>query len=505
MSIKTIVQSENQKNARPPIVVVMGHIDHGKSKILETIRQTKMLEKESGGITQHIGAYVVEHKGKKITFIDTPGHEAFSRLRSRGAKAADIAILVVAADEGVKPQTKEAIEIINTNSLPFAVAINKIDKPEANTERVKQQLADAGVLVESYGGKIPSVETSAKAGTNLDELLEVILLLAELENLKVDSAKPAEGLVLEAHRDPKRGITATLLILGGNLTKKDALVIGRSLETIKIFEDFRGRPIEYAGPSTPVLVAGQNEMPSAGDPFQTFTSREQALVFIKSLPDEEAVGKNQTPISTEERPIFNIVLKTDVMGSKEALEESLKKIESELVGINIIRSEVGDINESDVKMAQATKLVTVVGFKVKIDSSARELAENFNIHIVTGEVIYELLDKVKRKIEELLPPEVKKIELGRVKILKLFKNEGIKQVVGGKVEEGIIKAGAKVDILRLKTPVGKGTLIELQQNKQKTEEVARGLECGMMIESKTEIQEGDVLEIFSEETIKRTL
>ena len=501
---KAAAQQLSSKSTRPPIVVVMGHIDHGKTKILDWCRKTKVVESESGGITQHIGAYEVRHKSKKITFIDTPGHEAFSKLRSRGAKIADIAILVVAAEEGVKPQTKEAIEIIRQNNIPFVVAINKIDKPEANPDKVKQELAQENVLVESYGGSVPSVEISAKMGQNMDGLLEIILLMAELEELRADPQKPAEGIVLEANVDPKRGITSTLLIRDGTFKKNKILAIGRNIESIKILEDFLGQPITEAGPSSPVLVTGLTAVPTVGDTFYSFPDKRQAEEFIASLPPEETQKEIKTASrSNEKKPIFNIIIKTDVIGSKEALEESFKKLEQDWVGINIIRSEIGDINESDVKLALATKLVTIVGFKVKVDSSVREFAKNNNIHIVTGEVIYNIIDEVKEKALEIIPPEVKRIDLGRAKILKIFKKSGSKQIVGGRVEDGAIKKGVAVEIKRNKEIVGRGAILQLQKDKRDAEEVEKGNEFGMMIESNVNIAEGDVIDIFQEEKIKR--
>jgi translation initiation factor IF-2 len=492
---------------RPPIVVVMGHIDHGKTKILDWYRKTKIVEQESGGITQHIGAYEVEHHGKKITFIDTPGHEAFSKMRSRGAKVADLAILVVAADEGLKPQTKEALEIIRQNNLNFVVAINKSDKPEANVERVKQQLAEAEVLVESYGGKIPSVEISAKTGENMEDLLEVLLLLAELEHLETDQQKPGEGVVIEAHLDSRRGITATLLLRAGKLEKGDAIVIGTSAEFIKILQDFLGRPLTQAGPSAPVRVVGLSETPMVGDTFRVFASRTEAEDYAKSIKQavKEPSKLTFTKAGEETKPIFNLIVKADVVGSKEVLEESLKKIESETIGVNIFKSDVGNINESDVKLATATKLVTIVGFKVKVDAPARELAERSNVRMVTGEVIYEVLDEVKRKMREMIPPTINRLDLGKAKILKVFKREGAKQVVGGRVEEGIIRRGAKINIKHFKEIAGSGIIIELQQAKRMVDEAPKGAEFGILAEAKTPIQEGDVLDIFEEQVVKGSI
>ena len=484
----------------------MGHIDHGKTKILDWYRKTKIVESESGGITQHIGAYEVEHNGKQITFIDTPGHEAFSALRSRGAKVADIAILVVAAEEGVKPQTKEAVKIIKENSVPFVVAINKIDKPEANPEKVKSELAEEEVLVESYGGKVPSVEISAKEGTKMDELLEVILLVAELADLRAEPEKLAEGVVVEAHLDPKRGITATFLLTDGSLEKGNFIATSRGPESVKILEDFLGKTRESAGPSSPVRIAGLSNMPAVGDRFQAFKSRDEAINYVSSLPKEEKTAPAKEANAAEEgRPVFNIILKADVIGSKEALEESLRKLASENIAINILRGEAGDINESDVKLAMSTKLVTIIGFKVRTDPMVRQLAESANIHIITGEIIYDLLDAVKKKAVEIIPPHVDRNDIGRAKILKVFKRDGAKQIIGGRVEEGIIKRGVGAEIQRNKDILGKGEILELQQNKQKTDEVGKGLEFGIQLNSKTEVNEGDVLLIFEEEIVKGAL
>ncbi|MBI2640691.1 MAG: translation initiation factor IF-2 [Candidatus Sungbacteria bacterium] len=512
--VRTKIETKNTKlETRPPIVVVMGHIDHGKTKILDWYRKTKVVEEESGGITQHIGAYEITHKGKQITFIDTPGHEAFSKMRSRGARVADIAVLVIAADEGMKPQTKETIEIIRENNLPFVVAINKIDKPEANTERVKQQLAEENVLVESYGGKVPAVEISAKAGVNMDALLEMLLLVAELENLQANPQKPAEGVVVEAHRDPQRGTTATLLIRDGTLVRGNAVVIGRSVDTIKILEDFRGQAIKEAEPSSPVLIAGLGHMPAVGDAFRAFESKKEADEFMASLPEMAAEKKIVSAATDGEQLVFNVILKADVGGSQEALEESLQNLKNEAVDINIIKSGLGAINESDVKMAQATKLVTIVGFKVATDPAAQELAENSNIRIVVGEIIYDVLDRVREKMMEMIPPEIRRTELGRIKILKIFsakggsasggKKDGNRQIIGGRVEEGVIKTGAKGDIKRAKETIGSGDIVELQREKVKTAEVSKGMECGIMFDSGTAVQVGDILEVYEEELTKR--
>lgn len=499
---------------RSPVVVVMGHIDHGKTTILDWFRKSKVAEKESGGITQHIGAYIVEHASahtgekKHITFIDTPGHEAFSRLRSRGARVADIAVLVIAAEEGMKPQTKEALDIIRSTGLPFVVAINKIDKQEANPDRVKQELAKEEVLVESYGGKVPSVEVSGKTGKNMDDLLEVILLMAEIEHLNADPALPAEGVVIEAHRDPRRGTTATLLIRNGSLHSGDYVVIGTSFESVKIFENFAGKTIREAGPSSPVLLAGFKEMPVVGEEFKSFRERKEAerVVEARRAHVEEPQKKSTGGISEEEtRVIFNVVLKADVVGSREALEELIKRFESDALLVNVLRSDTGDINESDVKLALATGRVTVIGFRVGIDASTRLLAEKANTRILTGDVIYQLVDEVKKEIEAFLPPIVVRVDTGKARVIKVFKKDGARHIVGGRVIEGELKKGGSTEVIRMKEVVGRGTVIQVQHNKIDAPSVAAGKEFGALIEYKGTIEEGDILGIFEENVTKRTL
>lgn len=568
MAKKQAKKKEITKSVRPPVVVVMGHIDHGKTKILDYIRKTKVAEKESGGITQHIGAYEIEVRPKdepksreseanrgiprqtprddftdtrKITFIDTPGHEAFSKMRSRGAKAADIAILVVASDEGVKPQTKEAITIIKEAKIPFVVALNKIDKPETEPERVKKELADNEVLVEGWGGQTPVVMVSAKTGQGIDQLLEIILLLADLENLVLDAEKEAEGVFIESHMEPKRGVTATMLLLNGKLERGNYLLIGGSVESIKILENFKREPIQSAIASTPVVVAGLSKMPVVGDEFKTFRNKAEAQDFAAKISkektsiteekNEEESGEEkinpptfshdvkthdlyaQNP-STEARSEniqqgvginFNVILKTDVAGSKEAIEEVLKKMSYPGIATRILKSDVGDINESDVKLALGSKNVTVIGFKVALAPAAEELAKNNIIRIVQGDIIYDVLEKIKQHMEDMLPSEIKKVSLGKAMILAIFKRERNKQIVGGRVEEGNLKKGALIEIKRHGDVAGKGKILQLEQQKVKTESVKSGNEFGMMAESDIQIQEKDEIAAYEEEKVRRRL
>ncbi|MDP3772165.1 MAG: translation initiation factor IF-2 [bacterium] len=504
MPKKGAEQKHNEPEVRrPPVVVVMGHIDHGKTTILDWYRKSRVAAGEAGGITQHVGAYEVEYHGKKLTFIDTPGHEAFSGIRSRGAKVADLAILVVAADEGVKLQTKEAIAIIKKNELPFVVAVNKIDRSDANEERVRSELAAEDVLVEAYGGKVPSVAVSAKDGTHMDDLLELLLLTADLEDLAAHPNQMAEGVVVEAQMDPRRGTGATFLIHDGTLRRGEFMVVGRAIEAARIFENFLGKSINEAGPSAPVQLAGLSVLPSVGERFRTFANRKEAEEFVATLPEEE-VSAGRVVGKKSERPVFHVILKADVVGSREALEEQIKKLEREEVGIEILQSGVGDITETDVKFARATERVTIVGFKVKIDPSVRELAERSHMRVITGTIIYEVLDAVRAVITSMVEPDMVRVDLGRAKILKCFKREGARQVVGGKVEEGVLRNGAQVEIVRNKRVLGgMGVIAELQQNRQHAEEVRQGSEFGVLVDARETIQAGDILVCFVEESTKR--
>ncbi|MDP1629779.1 MAG: translation initiation factor IF-2, partial [bacterium] len=376
---------------RPPIVVVMGHIDHGKTTLLDFIRKTKVTEKESGGITQHIGAYEIEFKGNKITFIDTPGHEAFSKMRSRGAKVADVAILVVAADEGVKEQTKEAIQHIKEATIPFIVAINKIDKPGANPEKLKKELAENEVLVESWGGKIPSAEISAKSGQKIDELLDLILLTAELEELKADPKEPASGIVIESNLDSKRGPIATLIIKNGALKLGDYIAAGRAWGRVKILENDWGKSLKSACFSTPVVCVGFEKTPGVGEEF---FSHHQKKILEDAMAEKIKLTLIETAAKKpEEGKFLKIILKADTLGTLEALADSLGILTYEEVSIQVIKKEVGEINESNVKMAEAVGGI-VVGFRVKTSPAIQNFARERKIDIINSEIIYDLIEKI---------------------------------------------------------------------------------------------------------------
>ncbi len=544
-------QDQKDKDAnfapRPPIVVVLGHVDHGKTSILDKIRQTKVAEKETGGITQHIGAYQVEHKGKRITFLDTPGHEAFSAIRSRGARVADVAVLVVAADEGVKSQTQETIQIIKEAKIPFVVAINKTDKEGANPMRVKQELAENEVMVEGYGGTVPTVELSARTGEGINELLEMILLVAELEELQAPMEVPAKGVVIESHKDSRRGLVATGIVMEGELKVGDWISAGNALGKVKSLENFLGKPIVIATTSQPCAILGWEVAPRVGQEFKAVASREEAEknsltetvlgpvnVFAKEVgtpvPPLEPPSGGQTGQASAggratgqaegevtNKKVANLIVKADVQSSLEAIDQVLKAIHSEEIGYNVVNYGVGAINDADVKNAIAKK-ASIIGFRVSVDESVRQMAEREKISVQTFDIIYGLAEAVRSIMSELLEPEIKRILLGKMKIIAIFKNLGKSQVVGGKVTQGKAVRGAMIDVIRNGALLITGKLGQLQHDKADVAEVAEGLEAGIRFDlpsasiKQTQpigapmlIKEGDVLEIYEEEKIKRSI
>ena len=516
---------------RPPVVVIMGHIDHGKSTLLDYIRKTNVVDKEAGGITQVISAYEVEvpqeepksreneeNRGiprparddftnSKITFLDTPGHEAFSKMRERGAEIADIAILVVSATEGVKPQTIEAWKTIVESKIPCIVAINKIDKPEANIEKTKNELAENEIYLENYGGKIPFVEISAKIGTRVTDLLSLVLLLAEMENLVGDSALDASGFVIEVNLDSKRGIMATLIIKNGSIKKGMTVAVEDTLCSTRIMENFLGKTIDEASFSSPVRIVGFDKMPRVGAPFKTFQKKKEALKYIQELPSTKG---EQTSPKTEEnsKKIIPIIIKADVSGSIEAIEKEIAKIsakggpasggkEESTAEFKIVSKGVGPISESDIKGVSCGVDALVIGFNVKADSSALEIAEKRNITITYFEIIYKMTEWLEKQMEERRP-RVETVEItGRAKIIRAFSRTKERQIVGGKVTEGKINLNSTVKIMRREFEIGRGKIVNLEKSKIKVSGVEEGAEFGMMIESKTEIVAGDVLESFS--------
>ena len=491
-------KSENNLTTRPPVVVIMGHVDHGKTKLLDYIRKTNVAEHEAGGITQRIGAYEITHKNRKITFIDTPGHETFSKLRARGAKAADIAVLVVAADDGVKPQTLEALEHIKKAELPFIVAINKIDKPEANVEKVKKELSENDVLVESWGGKIPSVEISAKAGKNVSELLDLIELLADMGELKASLNSPAEGIVIETNLDSRRGFVVSLLILDGALEVGDYILSGAASGKIKILEDFLGNSIKKASFSSPVSAVGWDELPLVGEKFATdkipFTPALKAAKKIGEIIEKSLVTSGEK----NENPTFYIVIKADVQSSAEAIKENFEKMAFSVTGdqpnVKILKSEAGNVSESDFKTALIANAI-IIAFNVKIDPAISAYKEK--ITLISGSIIYEVLDSAKKVIEEKLKPKLSREEIGRLQVLAVFRQEKNRQVVGGKVISGEIVKGVRIEIMRNEIVIGGGRIISLQADKKEVGKVLPGKEAGISVDfGEPKIAVSDIIVLF---------
>ncbi|MBP9711934.1 MAG: translation initiation factor IF-2 [Candidatus Pacebacteria bacterium] len=496
-------ENTTQQNitTRPPVVVVMGHIDHGKSTLLDYIRKSNITEKEAGGITQRISAYEVIHKDEhgadqRITFIDTPGHEAFSKMRARGAGIADIAILVVSAEDGVKPQTLEAYKTIQESKIPYIVAINKIDKPGANIEKTKIELAENEIYLENYGGKIPFALISAKVGTGIDDLLSLILILSELESYTGDLSKNASGIVLEANLDSKRGIGATLIIKDGSIKKGMTVVVEDSICSTRMIENFLGKPIEEATFSSPIRLGGFSKMPKVGSEFKSFEKKSDAEKYAKQLENNKGSTANIKETATDKK-IIPIVLKADVWGMVEALEKEIAKIKSDSAMFKVVAKNAGPISESDIKSVATGENIIVIGFNVKADSSAVELAEKRGIKIAFFDIIYKMTEWLETEMESRRP-KVETVEVtGKLKIIKAFSRTKERQIVGGKVIEGCIALDSVVKIVRREFEIGRGRIVNLEKGKVKTSQVDEGTECGMMIESKIEIVAGDVLESFN--------
>lgn len=484
-----------QTQNRAPVVVVLGHVDHGKSSILQAIKDFRITEKESGGITQHIGAYEIEYQGKNITFIDTPGHEAFSAMRSRGAGVADIAILVIAAEEGIKNQTKEAIEHIKEAGIPVIVAVNKIDKPEADLERVKRELANNDVNLESTGGDVPLVSLSAKTKKGIPELLEMILLITEMNNFEADLSKPAEGVVIEAHLDPKRGPTATLILSQGTLKKNNIIATSSVIGKVKMLEDFQGKAMDKAIASQPAVVIGFEQVPGIGEDFK---------IFKDALKAREYINKKEKPveaITESDKKVFKIIIKGDVSGSIEAIKETIKNIPQEEVSLYVLKADVGEVNESDVKLASSSR-ARILAFRVRTDPIALKFAEREKIKIMNFEIIYELVEYLCKAMERSQEAVIVRTDLGKLKVLEVFRTEKKRQIVGGKVIEGEIKKGTLIEVFRGEDKLGQGRLIELQRNKKPIDQVSKNQECGILYEGGTAIEPGDILHIYLEEKKK---
>ncbi|MFA6429777.1 MAG: translation initiation factor IF-2 [Patescibacteria group bacterium] len=513
--IKQIIENEQTGLvARAPVIVVMGHVDHGKTKTLDAIRKTHVMEGESGGITQHIGAYQVENKGRKLTFIDTPGHEAFTVMRSRGAKVADIAVLVVAADDGVQPQTKEAHDIIKAAHLPFIVAMNKIDKPEADPNRVMGQLAEIGVTVEEWGGTVPMARISAKVGTGIDALLDLILLVADMEKERI-VANPdtrAAGTVIEAHVDKGEGPVGTIIVQNGTLRRNDWIGIdGAAYGRVRLLRDWKGNTVDEALPGTPIKILGFKVAPAVGDIIEV--PADPKSLEVKKVKTNMQVADTMTatksmPKQDEEitkKITLNVILKTDVLGSLEAILGMLEKIQHEVVGVEVIQKGLGNITDNDVERAATSQPAVVYGFNVMSPTVVEALAREKGVEIKMCKVIYDLFDDVVAKLNALLPQEVIVTELGSAEVAAIFRTETGKMIVGARVKEGKLISGSKVRVWRGETLIGDGVLESMQSGKSPAKEVNAGQECGLSYRGKIKLMVGDRLDAYSEESKTRKI
>lgn len=504
-------ESNEQLPARAPVVTILGHVDHGKTTLLDTIRKGNVASQEAGGITQHISAYQVKKKGKSITFVDTPGHEAFSAMRERGVSIADVAILVVAADDGVRPQTKEVITYLKEKNIPTIVAINKIDKPEANSQRVKQELSELDIVIEEWGGDVVANEISAKNNMGIDDLLDSILLVSEVLELKAGDKNDGLGVVLESHLDPKKGPVSTVLVKTGVLKVGQDIMTATAFGRIKRMENFAGRQIESAVPSTPAVIMGLDKTPKVNDVVQV--AGKKTISKIRSRGGvSSTIGKSDIKskkdlyqnINEGQIKKLSIVVKVDVQGSLEAIDQILSTIKSDEVAWEYVNVGVGNITESDIKLAADSDAI-VVGFNVSATTVAKRMAEKEGVDVKVFNVIYELVEEVKNNMADLLPPEIVRTDLGRLKVLAIFKTGKKDMIVGGKVIDGKVVKKSLVEVKRNKEIIGKGEISNLQHNKQSAEEVKSGNECGITFEGKTKIEEGDILEFYEEKEERRKL
>jgi translation initiation factor IF-2 len=494
-------------SARAPVVTVMGHVDHGKTSLLDAIRQTEVAAGEAGGITQHIGAYEVHSGDKRIVFIDTPGHEAFTRMRGRGAKVTDVVVLVVGADDGVMPQTEEAIAHARAANVPIIVAINKVDKPDAQVERVKRQLADRGLNPEEWGGDTVMVEVSAKTKKNLPRLLEMILLVSDLRELKADADAPGSGVVLESRMDKGRGPVATVLVQNGTLHVGDVFIVGAVYGKVRAMFDDHAQAIKQAGPSTPVEVLGLQGVPEAGDQFQVADEakarhiveyrqgKQREATLAKSSSGRLTLDQLHEQLRVGEVKELPVVIKADVQGSVEVLSEMLTKASNDQVTLKVIQANVGAVTESDVILASASKAI-IVAFNVRADRKASDLAEREGVDIRQHTIIYELLDEMKRALSGLLAPVIKETQLGRAEVRNTFRVKGSGTIAGCSVQDGIMKRDAEVRVLRENAVVYTGRIVSLKRFKDDANEVRAGFECGIGISNFNDVKVGDILECF---------
>ena len=508
-----IVDDEKDLVSRPPVVTIMGHVDHGKTTLLDTIRKSSVVDGEFGGITQHIGAYQVDVNGKKITFLDTPGHEAFTAMRARGAQVTDIVIIVVAADDGVMPQTREAVDHAKAAGVPIVVAVNKIDKPGANPDNIMNQMSELGLMPEEWGGDTVYCQISAKMKIGIEELLETLTVVAELSDLKANPNRYAYGSVVEGKLDRGRGPVATLLVQNGTLRTGDPIVVGTSYGRVRQMLNDRGQEITTAGPSTPVEVTGLNDVPVAGDKFMAFESEKMA----RHVGEERAKAKQEKARATSsalslddlfsrihegEVQDLNIIVKSDVQGTAEAVKSSLEKIDVDGVKVNVIRSTVGGISESDVLLASASKAI-IYGFNVRPEANVRKKAEEEGVEIRLHNVIYKMVEEIEAAMKGMLAPEMQEVIIGQAEIRQVIKVSKVGSVAGCYVTDGVIKRDCGVRLIRDGIVVYEGKLGSLKRFQNDAKEVAQGYECGMTIENYNDIKENDIIEGFEMQEVKK--
>ncbi len=498
---------------RPPVVVVMGHVDHGKTSLLDCIRSANVTATEAGGITQHIGAYTVDINGKSITFLDTPGHEAFTAMRMRGAQVTDIAIIVVAADDGIMPQTIEAINHAKAANVSIIVAINKIDKEGANPDRVKQELTEQGIVPEEWGGDVPCVNVSAKKNIGIDDLLEMVVLTAEIKELKANPNRPAKGTVIESKLDKGRGPVATVLVQNGTLKSGDIIVAGTAVGHVRAMTDEKGRKLKTAGPSTPVEIIGLSETPDGGDVFHVVDDERAARSVVESRKQKikDEAFKATTKVSLENlfdtlnegaMKTLNIIVKADVQGSVEAVKQSLEKLANDEVKVKVIHGAVGAITESDVTLAAASNAI-IVGFNVRPDAGARSASELNKVEIRTYRIIYEAIEEIEAALKGMLSPKFRESVIGHAEIREIFKVSGVGAIAGCYVTDGKIVRHCSVRIVREGIVIHEGMLASLKRFKDDAKEVASGYECGMAFENYNDIKQGDNIECFVMEEVKQ--
>ena len=507
-----ITDKEEDLKERPPVVTIMGHVDHGKTTLLDTIRKTSVAEGEAGGITQAIGAYQIDYKGKKITFIDTPGHAAFTEMRARGAKVTDIVIIIVAADDGVMPQTKEAIDHAKAAKVPIIVAVNKIDKPDANVERVLTEMSNNGIQPEAWGGDVMFVNISAKTGEGIDDLLERILLISEIEQLKANPDRYATGTVIESKIDKSSGVITNLLIENGTLRLGDPIVVGTISGRVRTLKNDRGENLVKASPSMPVSITGLSESPSAGDKFMAFENEKKAkkVAEERKIIAKEKENKPKSKISLDDlfnrkeagEKEINIILKADVKGSEEAVKNSLLKLDVEGIKINVIRSGIGNITESDVILAEASDAI-IIGFNIRPEHKIVEIAKDKGIDIRLYDIIYKVVEEMEAALKGKLEPEYKEEVTGTAEVRKLFKFSKVGTIAGSYVTSGVIKRGSKVRAIRDGIVVNDSIIASLAREKDQAKEVKQGLECGITIENFNDIKENDILETYELIEIKK--